>query len=73
MQMMYLMATLATADMPELMEVIKVKIPAENIFRNTTSRRNIAYSVVEHEGDSAGKLSKSCGFRLICYCTKVTS
>ena len=71
--MMYSTATLAPVDMPEFMEVIKVKIPAESIFRDSTGRRNIAYSVVEHEGDSAGKLSKSCGFRLICYYIKVTS
>jgi hypothetical protein len=50
-QMMYLTATLAPVDMPEFMEVIKVQIPADNIFRDSTSRRNIAYSVVEHEGD----------------------
>ncbi|OBT40744.1 hypothetical protein VE00_09795 [Pseudogymnoascus sp. WSF 3629] len=50
-QMMYLTATLAPVDMPEFMEVIKVQILADNIFRDSTSWRNIAYSVVEHEGD----------------------
>ncbi|KFZ17228.1 hypothetical protein V501_01847, partial [Pseudogymnoascus sp. VKM F-4519 (FW-2642)] len=50
-QMMYLTATLALVDMPEFIEVIKVQIPADNIFRDSTSRRNIAYSVVEHKGD----------------------
>jgi superfamily II DNA/RNA helicase len=50
-QMIYLTATLAPVDMPEFMEVIKVEIPEDNIFRGSTSRRNIAYSVVEHEGD----------------------
>ncbi|KFY69476.1 hypothetical protein V496_00214 [Pseudogymnoascus sp. VKM F-4515 (FW-2607)] len=48
---MYLTATLALVDMPEFMEVIKVQIPADNIFRDSTSRHNIAYSVVEHKGD----------------------
>ncbi|KFZ25255.1 hypothetical protein V502_00269 [Pseudogymnoascus sp. VKM F-4520 (FW-2644)] len=43
-QMMYLTATLAPVDMPEFMEVIKVQIPADNIFSDSTSRRNIAYS-----------------------------
>ncbi|KFY68109.1 hypothetical protein V496_01286 [Pseudogymnoascus sp. VKM F-4515 (FW-2607)] len=50
-QMIYLTATLAPVDMPEFMEVIKVEIPEDNIFRGSTSRRNIAYSVVEHKGD----------------------
>lgn len=48
---MYLTATLALVDMPEFIEIIKVEILADNIFCDSTSQRNIAYSVVEHKGD----------------------
>jgi superfamily II DNA helicase RecQ len=49
-QMLYLTATLAPVDEPEFMDIIKVKIPPEGIFRGSTSRCNVAYSVVEYEG-----------------------
>ena len=49
--MMYLIATLALVNMPKFMEVIKVRILVDNIFCDSTSQRNIAYLVVEHDGD----------------------
>ena len=48
---MYLIATLALVNMLKFIKVIKVKILVDNIFRNSTSQRNIAYLVVEHDGD----------------------
>lgn len=50
-QMIYLTATLALGDMPEFIEVIKVKIPEDNIFQGSTSQRNNVDIVVEHQGD----------------------
>lgn len=49
-QMIYLTATLAIVNMPKFIGVIKVEIPEDNIFQGSTSRRNIAYLVVEHKG-----------------------
>ena len=47
-QMVYLTATLCPNEEEEFKQIMKVQIPATQIFQAATSQPNIAYSVVEH-------------------------
>jgi RecQ family ATP-dependent DNA helicase len=50
-QMVYLTATLPPSDAAEFMEIMKVDIPDDHIFRAATSRPNIQYIGFEYEGE----------------------
>ena len=50
-QMMYLTATLLLSKEAEFLDIMKVQIPDDCKFRGSTTRPNIAYSVVEYSGD----------------------
>ena len=51
-QMVYLTATLCPNEEEEFKQIMKVQIPATQIFQAPTSRPNIAYSVVEHPAET---------------------
>jgi RecQ family ATP-dependent DNA helicase len=50
-QMVYLTATLPPSDVAEFIEIMKVDIPDDYIFRAATSRPNIQYIGFEYEGE----------------------
>ena len=50
-QMVYLTATLRPSEEEEFMQIMKVQIPRQQVFRGCTSRPNIAYSVFEYKAE----------------------
>ncbi|KAK5279583.1 ATP-dependent DNA helicase sgs1, partial [Exophiala xenobiotica] len=54
-QMVYLTATLPPHMEPEFMNIMRIPAHDVHMFRSSTSRPNIAYSVVEYEEDESGQ------------------
>ncbi|KAH8800926.1 P-loop containing nucleoside triphosphate hydrolase protein [Xylogone sp. PMI_703] len=58
--MIYLTATLPPHEEDEWMEIMKIRKEEAQIFRASTTRPNIAYSVMEYPVDEEGQVEAAC-------------